>query len=151
MIRLSFWFYVSLGVSVLALFLIYLSSAISKKTIGAFVMFFFAILGSAVLWHGLNSAEKQANYNLGRPDPVFSDTVKKKVYLISSGKDEDISQGMHFFEVNPDDKLLQKILRELRKKKAFVMKVGKPTTQNGTIQQSFEFHPEPPPSSEPKN
>ena len=162
MIRVPLWFYLSLGSSVLALFLIFLSSAVSRKTIGALAMFFFAICGSVILWHGLKSAENQASYNLGRPDPVFSegsyhiiwgtfDTINKKVYLISSGKDEDPAQGMHFFEVSPDDKFLQKVLRELQKKRPFMIKVGRATGQGSMGQQTFEFHPEPPPQSQPKN
>lgn len=160
-ITLPLWFYLSLGGSVLAVFFIFLSGAISQKAIGALLMFSFTLLGGAILWYGLESAEKQSRYNLGRPDPVFSqgsyhiiwgtfDTVAKKVYLISSGKDEDPGQGVHMFVVDPDDKFLQKVLRELQKKKPFMMVVGQ-ETRAGTLQNSFEFHPEPPPASVPKN
>jgi len=161
MIELPLWFYLSLGGSVSALFLIFLSGIVSKKAVGALAMFFFTLLSSAILWHGLNSAEKQSRYNLGRPDPVFSegsyhiiwgtfDTVNKKAYLVSSGKDENLGQGVHIFVVDPDDKLLQKLLRELRKKNPFMMVVGQ-EMRDGILQNSFEFHPEPPRASAPKN
>lgn len=161
MVHLSLWFYLSLAGSVLALFLIFLSGVASKKSVGVLAMFLFTLLGSAILWQGLNSAENQARYNLGRPDPVFSpgsyhvlwgvfDIQKKKVYLVVSGKDEDPGLGMHLYEIDPDDKFLQKLLRELQKKKPFMLAVGQ-QMQNGVLQNSFEFHPEPPPSSPPKN
>src|SRR3989344_2497271 len=153
MVELPLWFYLALGGSVSAIFLIFLSGIVSRKAIGALLMFAFTLLGSAILWHGLDSAEKQSRYNLGRPDSVVSkgsyhiiwgtfDTVNKKVYLLSSGKDEDPEQGVHFFVVDPNDKLLQKLLRELQKKKPFMMVAGQ-EMRGGILQNSFEFHPEP--------
>ena len=161
MVQLPLWFYLSLGGSILALFFIFLSGIAAKRTVGVLAMFVFTLLGSAILWHGLNSAEEQARYNLGRPDPDFIegsyhiiwgvfDTATKKVYLLSSGKDEDPDQGTHFFVVDPTDKFLQKLLRELQKKKPFMIVVGQ-KMQSGVMQNSFEFHPEPPPPSPPKD
>ncbi len=161
------WFYLSLGGTVLSIFLIYLSGIFTRKAIGTFLMFGFTILGSFVLWHGLNSAELQSRYNLGRPDPNFTkgsyhivwgtyDTVNKKVYLFSSGKDEDPEQGPHLFVVDPSDKFLQKLLRELQKRRPFMMVVpgamrGRDARRgSGNMQDSIEFHPEPPPTSAPK-
>ena len=110
----------------------------------------------------MRDAYKIAIQNLGRPDPVFKkghyhvlwgvyDIEKKKVYLVVSGKDEDPKLGMHLYEVDPNDKFLQQLLRELRNRRPFMINVDERETDDGVFQNSFTFHPEPPPASAPKN